>query len=167
MITHFTFLAHRHAQNCSSIFVCMKHFVSQQSGHSQRDNSLKYDTIEFVELFIRIMACLIFSPMTTLRTPLGNLDFVTAPETSQVHNFNNLSVYIRKARREQRLLALYFHNYHCRDKSGTRLKVQGSRKYSFCPHLLETSSTEEILFQTKLSTYTSLKPQLLNFKKSG
>lgn len=54
------------------------------------------DTIEFIVFFIHIIPCLIFSSVTTLGTPLENLDFVTAPETSQVNDFNNHLVNVIK-----------------------------------------------------------------------
>ena len=71
--------------------------------------------------------------MTTLRTPLRNLDFVTAPETSQVNNFNNLPVNVIKAGSGLGLSALSFHKYHYRGKPGTCLKVQSKKMLLLLP----------------------------------
>ena len=77
----------------------MEHFIIEQSRAFLGRREPESNTIEFAELSAHAVAYLIFSPMTTLRTPLKNLDFVTAPETSQVNNFNNLPVNVIKAGR--------------------------------------------------------------------
>lgn len=76
--------------------------------HSWVESSLKGDTTEIEGLFLHIITYVIVCPGTTGRTPLENLDFVTAPETNQVHNFNNLPVNVIKAGKGEGILSTVF-----------------------------------------------------------